>query len=76
MFLQTSFDEHMCIFVEAQWVRGRMYGVPLVDAIGLPQRLYQSMPTSGEALFSWALKSLQVVTAAMKSENICFLAGK
>ena len=26
--------------------------------------------------FSWALKSLQVVTAVMKSEDDCFLAGK
>ena len=25
---------------------------------------------------SWALKSLQMVTAAMKSEDVCFLAGK
>ena len=26
--------------------------------------------------FSWALKSLQMVAAAMKSEDNCFLAGK
>ena len=25
---------------------------------------------------SWALKSLQMVTAAMKLEDVCFLAGK
>ena len=24
----------------------------------------------------WALKSLQMVTAGMKSEDVCFLAGK
>ena len=31
---------------------------------------------SWETLFSWAPKSLQMVTAAMKSEDDCFLEGK
>ena len=26
--------------------------------------------------FSWTLKSLHMVTAAMKSEDVCFLDGK
>ena len=31
---------------------------------------------NSETLFSWALKSLQIVTAVLKLEDTCFLEGK
>ena len=39
------------------------------------QREGEKVGVVSDFLF-WALKSLRMVTAAMKSEDVCFLAGK
>ena len=41
-----------------------------------PWQIERGKSSSSDSFPSWALKSLQMVTTAMKSEDVCSLAGK